>query len=114
MPAILRSRFPQIIAGLDPRVDAAVRTGAELVKQRAQERVADAPPIGQGLVSAIHVEDSDQSSGYYVVAGDKEHFYGHMLEFGTVKMAPQPFLIPAAEASRAEVAGIVSTALKGM
>ena len=119
MPATLKSRFPQIIAGLDPRVNAATRMGAELIAARAKARVPDAPPIGRGLVSAIHVESTEEAyagagteGGYLVMAGDQEHFYGHMLEFGTVKMGAQPFLIPAAEESRAEVAGLVSAALK--
>lgn len=112
MPATLRSRIPQIVAALDPRVDAAVKAGAHVIAERAKERAPDAPPQGEGLVEAIHVEDSDQSAGYLVVAGDKENFHGHFLEFGTVKMGAQPFLIPAAEEGREEVAGLVSAALR--
>lgn len=121
MPATLKSRFPQIIAGLDPRVNAAVKAGAELVAARAKARVPDAPPIGQGLVEAIHVESTETAwagagteGGQLVIAGDREHFYGHMIEFGTSKMAPRPFLIPALEESKGEVISLASAALKGL
>lgn len=112
MPARLRSRLPQIAAALDPRVDAAVRVGAERIAERASERAPDAPPIGEGLVEAIHVEASDQSAGYLVVAGDDEVFWGHFVEFGTSHSGAQPFLIPAAEESKAEVVQLVSGALR--
>lgn len=119
MPATLKSRFPMIVAGLEPRVNAAVKAGAELIAGRASVRVADAPPEGKGLTETIHVESTEEAwagagteGGYLVVAGDEENFHGHFLEFGTSKMAAQPFLIPAAEESTEEVAGLVSAVLR--
>jgi HK97 gp10 family phage protein len=111
MPATLKSRIPQIIAGMDPGVNAAIKAGAEVISERAKTLAPDAPPQGEGLVEAIHVEDAGDG-GQYVVAGDSEHFYGHFLEFGTVKAPAQPFLIPAAEASVTEIEGLVNAALR--
>jgi HK97 gp10 family phage protein len=108
MPATLKSRLPAIVAGLDPKVNAAVRAGAEVVAERAREKAPDAPPLGEGLVEAIRVEDN--SDGSYVLTDWKAHF----LEFGTVNQSPQPFLIPAAEESLDDVAGLVTVALRSL
>ena len=119
MPVTLKSRFPQIIAGLDPRVNAATKAGAEVIKEAAKVRVPDAPPQGEGLVDAIEVHSTEDvyagagtEGGWLVVAGDSDHFYGHMLEFGTSHSAAKPFLIPATEESKPEVVALVSAALK--
>lgn len=85
------------------RVDVAVHEGAELVRDRAKERAPDATPLGEGLVAAIHVNDSAAPRTYSVVAGDNDAFYGHMVEFGTSHTAPRPFLIPALEESKPEI-----------
>lgn len=106
MPAKLTSRLPAIAASLQPRVNVAVHQGAELVASRAKDKAPDAPPIGEGLVEDIHVEDNEDGS--YVLT----NWMAHFLEFGTVKMAAQPFLIPAAEESKDEVAAGVTAALR--
>lgn len=113
MPAKLKSRIPQIIAELTPRVDLAARAGAELIERDAKIRAPDRPPIGEGLVEAIHVQ-RDRVGSYYVVAGDDEHWYGHLQEFGTTHHAPQPFLIPAFEQERDAVVGLVAATLRDL
>lgn len=111
------NRLPQIAATLPRRVQASVKAGAELIAEEARHRVPDAPPLGEGLVDAIHVEYTRRKAGegggggYLVVAGDEDVFYGHLVEFGTVRSAPHPFLLPAAEAKREEVVGLVNAAL---
>lgn len=112
MPATLKSRLPQIIAEMEPEIRGAMFAGAELIEARAEERVHDAPPIGEGLIGAIHIEETDD--GYSVVAGDTDHFYGHMLENGTSHSAPYPFLVPAKEESEDEVLGLVQAVLRGL
>ena len=112
MPATLKSRLPQIIAEMEPEISGAMRVGAELIEGRAKERVPDAPPVGEGLVAAIHVEEADD--GYSVVAGDSKHFYGHFLEYGTKRAAAHPFLVPAKEESEDEVLGLVQAVLGGL
>ena len=112
MPATLKSRIPAIIAGLEPRVNAAVRAGAEAIAVEATARAPDAPPQGEGLVEAIHVEDSEEAGGYYVVAGDEDVFWGHFVEMGTTHSAPHPFLIPAMESQKDAVANAVTLVLR--
>lgn len=105
----LRSRLPQITAALPARVDVALKAGAEAIERGAKDRV----PVASGdLRDAIHVEDADD--GFYVVAGDEETFYGHLVEHGVTHTAPRPFLIPAAEAARGEIVAGVAAALKGL
>ena len=101
------NRFPQIIAKLDPTVEAALGAGAELIEDEAKSRVT----VASGdLKNAIHTENA--GDGVHVVAGDSDVFYGHFVEFGTANTPARPFLIPAAEAKREEVAATVAAALR--
>lgn len=104
---LVRNRFPQIIAGLNPTVTAAVYAGAKVIEREAKERV----PVDSGdLRSAIHTERG--GNDVRVIAGDSSVFYGHLVENGTTRTPPRPFLVPAVEASRAEVLALVNGALK--
>lgn len=107
MPATLKSRIPQIAASIQPRVEAAMRSGAEAIAESAKARV---PVLSGELRDAIHVDAQDE--GYYVVAGDDDAFYGHMIEFGTSRFPAEPFLIPAAEEQREPLENAVSAALR--
>lgn len=91
-------------------MSAAVKQGADLVAERAKVRAPDAPPLGEGLVEAIHVE-REGGAGYMVVAGDGDVFYGHMVEHGTSHSPPHPFLVPSLEESRGEIESLVCSAL---
>lgn len=106
---MLKSRLPQIAASLDPKVTAAMRAGAETIESEAKARV----PVASGdLRDAIHVEvDGDD---VYVIAGDDQVFYGHLVELGTTLVPARPFLIPALEARRETVVAAVAAALKGL
>jgi HK97 gp10 family phage protein len=109
MPATLTSRIPQIILSLNPRVDGALKVGAEAISQEAKQRV----PVETGtLRDAIHVASSGVGGGWSVIAGDDDAFYGHIIEHGGVNTPPHPFLIPAAESQRDSVAAAVSAVLK--
>jgi HK97 gp10 family phage protein len=106
---MLKSRFPAIAAELEPLTRGALEAGAELVSTAAKGRVV----VGERtphLRDAIHTDSEPE--GVYVVAGDKETFYGHMVEHGTSHSAPQPFLIPALEETRSEVLALVAEALR--
>jgi HK97 gp10 family phage protein len=104
--ATLKSRIPQIIALLPEAAEAEALALAEDIAVRAKENAPDAPPIGEGLVDAIHVEPDEE--GFRVVAGDEDVFYGHFVEFGTAQGATaKPFLIPAFEEA-AQSAGNIS------
>ena len=113
MPATLKSRFPMIAAELAPRVSAAVKAGAESISETAKTKVADPPPVGEGLREAIHVENSGPAS-YSVIAGNSDVFYGHMVEHGTSHSAPKPFLIPAMEERKDDAAALVTAVLRGL
>ncbi len=111
MPIVFKNRFPEIMAELPARVDAAIASGAKVVEERARVRVPDAPPYGEGLVSAIHTERQGMGD-YRIVGGDGDAWYGHFLEFGTSHSAPHPFLVPALEESRDEIVALARGALK--
>lgn len=105
-----KSRLPMIAAELEAKLTAAVQAGAEVVEQAAKDRV----PVNTGrLRDAIHVEHTGPGEAT-VVAGDTEAFYGHIVEHGGRYMPAHPFLIPAAEESRAEVVAAVTAALKSL
>lgn len=104
----LHSRLPEIAAELKPRVNEAVKHGAELIEQGAKARV----PVETGkLRDAIHTKRVGLAE-YAVIAGDSKAFYGHMVEHGTTRTPPRPFLLPAAEESRSAVEGLVVAALR--
>lgn len=118
MSATLKSRFPEIIAELRPRLSMAVKAGAELIAEDARANVHDAPPMGVGLKQAIHVERKGAAE-YAVVAGDDEVVYGHMVEFGHAdrgggQVAPRPFLIPAKEQRADDVAALLTAVLRSL
>lgn len=103
------NRFPSVIAELDPKVQGAIRAGAEAIAVTAQGRV----PVASGdLRNAIHVEDEDD--GYLVVAGSDDVFYGHLVEFGTTHSPAHPFLVPSAESNRDTVVAGVTVALRSL
>jgi HK97 gp10 family phage protein len=109
MPATLTSRIPQIVLSLNPRVDGALKVGAEAISQEAKQRV----PVETGtLRDAIHVDSSGVGGGWSVIAGDDDAFYGHIIEHGGVNTPPHPFLIPAAESQRDSVAAAVTAVLR--
>jgi HK97 gp10 family phage protein len=103
------NRIPQIVATLNPKLSAALRVGAEGIARDAQARVH----VDSGaLRDSIHVEDAD--NGFYVIAGNDDVFYGIFEEFGTTHSPAHPFLIPATEAGRDNVVGLVAAALRSL
>ncbi len=103
---MFRSRLPEIATLLHPTVQAALKAGAERIAENARQRV----PVQSGrLRDAIHVEEDDGS--FYVVAGNTEVFYGHIVEHGGAHTPPRPFLVPALEENADSVLGAVTSAL---
>ena len=110
MPATLKSRFPEIEVRLAKGVSNAVKDGAEDIAESARQKVH----VRSGeLQNRIHVERQGAAE-YAVVAGDSEAFYGHMLENGTDIAPPYPFLMPAAEENKHEIAVQVQLVLKSL
>jgi HK97 gp10 family phage protein len=104
-----KSRIPRIAIDLAARTEALERTVADRVVDAARERV---PVLTGRLKDAIHAERGE--GGVYVIAGNREVFYGNIVEHGGAHTPPHPFLIPAAEQMRAEVSSFGYAALKGL
>lgn len=112
MPATLKSRLPEIAAELRPKVSAAVKWGAERVAEDAAANLPIGPPEIH-LAERIHVERRGGAE-YAVVAGDEEAYYGHIIEHGSSKMAPRPFLVPALEGRKENIEALVTGVLRGL
>lgn len=106
----LSSRFPMIEAEIRTRVSGALKEGAEAIAEEAKIRV---PKDTEDLYQAIHVEREGPAS-YSVVAGDDTAFYGHIVEHGSTKQAPRPFLVPAVDAQEDTAVNLVLLALTGL
>jgi HK97 gp10 family phage protein len=138
-----RSRIPEITRKLDPAVNEATLTAAHIIVETARALV---PKESGELMRAIHVERTvDPARGHgvdrlltWVVAWSHDAFYGHFVEYGTVRArpditrphvkgwsaqalgkgvaqpftAPRPFMVPAAEASRVWFKEEVSAAIR--
>jgi HK97 gp10 family phage protein len=109
--ARLKSRIPEIIAELNPAVSSALETAADLVEARAKDRV----PVDTGrLRDAIHTAYSVEKGRIlaWVVAGNNEAWYGHIVEHGGAHTPPHPFLVPSLEDSRQEIERDVAEVVK--
>lgn len=100
------TRFPEIITGMELRCHVASADAAERILEDAKQRV----PIGteeyvgpegerhpgalHESLYTVHLPLSDD----WAVASDL--WYAPYVEFGTSRMAAQPYLIPAMEAER--------------
>jgi HK97 gp10 family phage protein len=103
----MTSRLPQIVAELPVAVRAALVASAQKIAQDAKDRV----PVKSGrLRDGIHVEIGEE--GVLVVAGDRDVFYGHMVEHGTTHSPPHPFLVPALEQNRGETVAAIDAAIR--
>ncbi len=106
--AVLTSRIPEITAEVAVKLDEVAEAGAKLIEASAKDNVE----VDSGLLrDRIHVE-KEGTGKYAVVAGDREAFYGHLLEDGTTHSAPHPFLIPALEEDKPEILALGAAALK--
>lgn len=85
----------------------ALRAGGNVVVKAAKAKA----PVDTGLLrDSIAVKQAKQKTGavhyqvgVYQKIGKKRPFYAHMIEFGTSKMSPKPFMRPAWEETKAEV-----------
>lgn len=107
---MLRSRLDSIARSLPDEVDSAIRLSAEAIEAGAKSRV----PVDTGdLRDAIHTEKLEDGS-YRVVAGNGDVFWGNFVEHGTTRTPAHPFLLPAAEAERDNIDGLVRRALSDL
>ena len=104
---MLKSRIPEIIVAIETELATAAEAGAETVAAAARARV----PVATGrLRDAIHTERRED--GVYVIAGDNEAWYGHIVEHGGRDHPAHPFLVPALEESRGTIIDGFARALK--
>ena len=90
---------------LVPAIDAAVDEGADLIWGMAITLVR----VRTGnLKSTIHVEETGQMMERLVRAGGSQAPYAPFQEFGTPKMAPNPYMRPSADARRAEIVNLIA------
>lgn len=106
-----KSRIPLLAAELTARVKGLEQEVADRVVAGAKERV---PVLTGRLRDEIHTEPADDGGGVFVFAGDREVFYGNIIEHGGAHTPPHPFLIPAAEQVKAQVESFGRAALKGL
>ena len=102
---MLRSRLDNIAASLDEQLDSAIRRAAEMVEDGARDRA----PVETGTLRDSIRSEKQSDAAYAVMASA---FYAHMVENGTIKTPPRPFLMPAAEAVRDNIDELVRQALK--
>lgn len=108
----LRSRFPGIEARIARRISTEMRHTARLIAADAVQRIHPGPnPVH--LADEIHVEREAPAS-YLVVAGERDAYYGHILEHGSVQAAPRPFLLPALEAQKPDALARTRAILRGI
>lgn len=100
MPATLKGDLTKRMRKGERQTATAVRQTAKGIVKKAQAKV----PVDTGhLRSSIRYESLDNEHRAHVTVDtrDERHeSYGHFVEYGTTRMAAQPFLIPAAEAER--------------
>jgi HK97 gp10 family phage protein len=91
---VIFNRIPELIAAVEANSASATKRGATRVRDGAKARA----PIDTG-----YLHDSIEAHGdgkeWFVTVGAE---YGVFVEFGTYKMAAQPFFLPAVQAAGAE------------
>lgn len=130
---IVRDISLAVAGNIDDAVRAALEQSARMIAQEAQESIraraksgrqysrggrtwtASAPGeapanVTGALADSISSRLESPTSAAAVATGQ----LAHTMEFGTAggKIAPRPFMAPAAEAKRAEIAAIVTSAVK--
>lgn len=91
---LVYNRIPQLIAAVEANARAGVVKHANLIASDARARA----PVETGFLrSSIHVESVSTGKEANIVVGAD---YGLFVEYGTYKMAAQPYLNPALEADK--------------
>lgn len=94
-----------ITAGIESAVSEAIATGAEVVAESARGSC----PVDTG---ALQSSIAAQSSGMNASISANTH-YAAYVEFGTSKMAAQPYLVPALLGNENAIISAISAAIGG-
>lgn len=87
----LKSRIPEIVVAMEPAVQATIAESVGAMASEAASNAPDAPPAFTGLPESIEAKEAQDGHGIYAA------WYWHFPEFGTVRQAAHPYLIPAVE-----------------
>lgn len=122
MPAVLKSRFPEITTSLPLKARAAIQAGTERIAADARHRAPVSHDVHHGyqpgsLRDSIEARSGSAEAG--VVSGTEVYgifaaWYYRFPEFGTRYFAAEPFIVPAAESGKAEVAAAVTEAMRSL
>ena len=115
MPVFLKSDLDDYARKLPGKLADALEEGAKAVAVGAAARV----PVDTGdLKRAIHVERRGRTE-YAVVAGNRDAWYGHLVEHGSAiggrgrpAIPPHPFLVPALEATQTFIEAEIARKLR--
>lgn len=116
---VISNRLPGLTADLRRQVSGLIRQTIEEILTDVALHQSPVPPSSPGRPPAtdrgrLYPRMSAQMDGELrgVVATDPSTPYGEHLEFGTRKMAPRPFMRPAAERARPKLEGRIRGLLK--
>lgn len=112
------------IEAIEQRFKDAIRpaafAGAEVYYNEVMLRVPRRTGLLAGSIYMVHSEDNSTPGAretYHVSWNKKKAPHGHLLEFGTSRMAAKPFLRPAYEAAKgraeAEMKRVLQEAVNG-
>lgn len=92
---LVENRIPALIAAVEANARTAVKAHADKIASDARARAPVATGYLRSSIQAVSVRTGKEAE--IVVGAD----YGRFVEYGTYKMAAQPFLNPALEADKA-------------
>lgn len=86
-----------------------LKAGAKVVSAKKRKKKNKKIPVPLVAAATAPAPTSKQSAD---PAKNPDGYYSHMVEFGTKKQAPQPFLIPALESAKEKVNGTLDSYVK--
>ncbi len=96
-------------AGIEEAIAKGVEDTADQIVDTAQSIV----PVRTGaLRDSIHAEPTGDPDAWRVIAGSDDVEYAPFVEYGTSRMAAQPFLTPAVEQHRGDLEANIERRLK--
>lgn len=92
----------------------ALMRGARVIVRRAKELVPVASGRLRRSITAVRSRHMERSAEVVISVGPARRvaWYGHIVEFGSVKYAPRPFLRPAIEEKEGEAFAVVAEELR--
>ncbi len=96
-------------------LEAAARAGARIVRDAAETKAPRSTANKEHMADNITVKTMEKDGAHVVVgiSPRDKFFYWHMQEYGTSKMAANPFLRPAMDENREEAKRAVANVLRG-